>query len=257
MTFSLCRLLCSHTRDHLTGDNPMSAIPRPQFHNHILASLPPEEYERLAPHLEPVELPLGKVIQEAGEKITHVYFPERSMVSLVSHTPDGDSVEVGIVGFEGVVSISAILGVDKSPHEMLVQINDGAIRLSVKALLDEFKRAGALQDRLLRYTQGLLLQTSQIAVCNNKHSVSERLARWLLMSRDRCACDDLPFTHEFLSLMLGVRRAGVTEAAIILQAEELIRYKRGHIKILDRQGLEELTCDCYEVVKAEFDLLTA
>jgi CRP-like cAMP-binding protein len=235
----------------------MSAIPRPQFQNHILASLPPEEYDRLAPHLEPVELPLGKIIQEAGGQITHVYFPERSMVSLVSHTPEGDSVEVGIVGFEGMVSISAILGVDKSPHEMLVQINDGAMRLPVGALLDEFKRAGVLHDKLLRYTQALLLQTSQVAVCNAKHSLSERLARWLLMSHDRCVCDDLPFTHEFLSLMLGVRRAGVTEAAIILQTEELIRYKRGHIKIIDRQGLEEHTCDCYQIVKAELDLLVS
>jgi CRP-like cAMP-binding protein len=233
----------------------MSATPRPEFQNNILASLPPEDYERLAPHLEPVELPHGKVIQEAGGKITHVYFPERAMVSLVSHTPDGDSIEVGIVGFEGMVSISAILGVDKSPHEMLVQINNGAMRLPVGTLLDEFRRAGTLHDKLLRYTQGLLLQTSQVAVCNAKHSVSERLARWLLMSRDRCVCDDLPFTHEFLSLMLGVRRAGVTEAALILQAEELIRYRRGHIKILDRQGLEDHACDCYEVVKAEFDLL--
>jgi CRP-like cAMP-binding protein len=235
----------------------MSATPRPQFYNHILSSLPPEDYGRLVPHLEPVELPLGKVIQEAGEKITHVYFPERAMISLVSHTPDGDSVEVGIVGFEGMVSISAILGVDKSPHEMLVQIPDAAMRLPVGALLDEFKRTGTLHDKLLRYTQGLLLQTSQVAVCNAKHPVSERLARWLLMSQDRCACDDLPFTHEFLSLMLGVRRAGVTEAAIILQAEECISYKRGRIRITDRQGLEDHTCDCYEVIKAEFDLLVS
>jgi CRP-like cAMP-binding protein len=127
----------------------------------------------------------------------------------------------------------------------------------VGVLRQEFKRAGELHDRLLRYTQGLLLQTSQVAACNRLHSVSERLARWLLMSYDRCVCEDLPFTQEFLSLMLGVRRAGVTEAALILQTEELIRYKRGHITILDRPGLEEHSCDCYEVVKAEFDLLVA
>ena len=235
----------------------MSTTPRPPLKNHILASLPLEDYERIASHLEQVELPLGKVIQEAGEKITHVYFPERSMVSLVSLTRGGDSVEVGIVGFEGMVSVSAVLGVDKSPHEMLVQIHDGAMRLAVPVLLEEFKRAGALHDKLLRYTQGLLLQTSQVAVCNAKHLVSERLARWLLMSQDRCVCDELPFTHEFLSLMLGVRRAGVTEAAIILQAEECISYKRGRVKILDRQGLEEHTCDCYEVIKAEFNQLVS
>jgi CRP-like cAMP-binding protein len=138
---------------------------------------------------------------------------------------------------------------------MLVQIPGHAMRLTVPVLLGEFKRAGALHDLLLRYTQGLLLQTSQVAVCNAKHLVSERLARWLLMSQDRCVCEDLPFTHEFLSLMLGVRRAGVTEAALILQAEELIRYKRGQIKIIDRQGLEEHACDCYQIVKEEFDLL--
>lgn len=233
----------------------MSTTPRPQLHNHILASLPTEDYARLAPHLEPVELTHGKVIQETGGQITHVYFPEKSMISLISQTPEGESVEVGIVGFEGMTGISAVLGVEISPHEMLVQIHDGAMRLPVGDLLSEFKRAGSLHDLLLRYTQGLLLQTSQVAACNRLHTVSERLARWHLMSYDRCLCEDLPFTQEFLSLMLGVRRAGVTEAALILQAEDCIRYKRGHIRILDRPGLEKHTCDCYRVVKAEFDLL--
>jgi CRP-like cAMP-binding protein len=235
----------------------MSESPRQQFQNHILSSLPTEDYERLAPHLEAVELPHGQILQESGEVMKYVYFPQRSMVSLISQTPDGDSVEVGIVGFEGMVNVSSVLGVDAAPHQALVQIHDGGMRLTVKALRDEFRRAGALHDRLLRYTQGLLLQTSQIAACNRLHSVSERLARWLLMSYDRCVCEDLPFTHEFLSLMLGVRRAGVTEAAIILQAEGCISYHRGRIRILDRQGLEEHTCDCYEVVKTEFDLLVA
>jgi CRP-like cAMP-binding protein len=233
----------------------MPATIRPQFENHILASLSPEDYERLAPHLEQVELPHGKVIQEAGGLIKHVYFPQRSMVSLISHTLEGQSVEVGIVGYEGVAGISAALGVDKSPYEMLVQINDGAMRLPVPVLREEFKRAGVFHDLLLRYTQGLLLQTSQVAACNGLHSVSERLARWLLMSYDRCVCEDLPFTHEFLALMLGVRRAGVTSAALILQTEEGIRYQRGHIQITNRQALEEHTCDCYAIVKAEFDLL--
>ena len=233
----------------------MSATPRSLSENHILASLPPEEYERLAPHLEQVELSHGKIIQEAGGLINHVYFPQRSMVSMVSHTPEGESVEVGIVGFEGMVNISAVLGVEKSPHEMLVQIPNGAMRLPVRVLREEFKRAGVFHDLLLRYTQALLLHTSQIAACNRLHSVSERLARWLLMSYDRCVCEDLPFTQEFLALMLGVRRAGVTEAALILQAEESIHYKRGHIRILNRQALEEHACDCYAIVKAEFDLL--
>jgi|SRR5947209_5755928 len=233
----------------------MSAISHPQFENHILASLPPEDYERLAPHLEQVELPHSKVIQQSGGLIKHVYFPQRSMVSLISHTLEGQSVEVGIVGFEGVAGISATLGVDTSPYEMLVQINDGAVRLPVPVLREEFKRAGVFHDLLLRYTQSLLLQTSQVAACNGLHSVSERLARWLLMSYDRCVCEDLPFTHEFLALMLGVRRAGVTSAALILQTEECIRYQRGHIQITNRQALEEHSCDCYPIIKADFDLL--
>jgi CRP-like cAMP-binding protein len=235
----------------------MSTTPSRQTRNHILASLPQEEYERLAPHMEPVELSHGQIIQQAGGRITHVYFPEGSMTSLVSRTPEGQSVEVGVVGFEGMVGVSAVLGVETSPHEMIVQVPDGARRLAVPALLDEFKRAGSLHDKLLRYTQGLLLQTSQVAACNQLHSVSERLARWLLMSYDRCECEELPLTQEFLALMLGVRRAGVTEAALVLQAEGLISYRRGHIRIANREGLERHSCDCYEVVKAEFDLLTA
>ncbi len=233
----------------------MSTSPRPQSANHILSSLSPEDYEHLAPHLEPVELKHSHILQGAGELIKHVYFPERSMISLVSHTAEGESVEVGVVGFEGMGGISSILGVDKSPHEMLVQFPDSAMRLTVSALREEFKGGGALHDLLLRYTQALLLQTSQVAACNRLHSISERLARWLLMTIDRCQCQDLPFTQEFLSLMLGVRRAGVTEAALILQAEELIHYSRGHIQIKDRAGLEVHTCECYQVIKDEFDLL--
>lgn len=229
--------------------------PRPPNKNHILASLPPEDYERIAHHLVPVQLTHGQIVQEAGEPIEYVYFPHNSMISLVSQTLEGESVEVGIVGFEGMEGISSVLGVDNSPHEGLVQIPDGAMRMSVQALREEFKRAGRLHDLLLRYTQGLLLQTSQVAACNRLHSVSERLARWLLMSDDRCVCDDLPFTQDFLALMLGVRRAGVTEAALVLQAEDYIHYRRGHIQIIDRAGLKDYSCDCYEIVKAEFDLL--
>lgn len=177
------------------------------------------------------------------------------MVSIVAHMPDGESVEVGIVGFEGMTGISLVLGVDKAPHEAMVQIPDGAMRMPAQALLAEFKRGGALHDRLLRYALGQLLQTSQIAACNRLHTVSERLARWLLMSHDRCVCDDLPLTHEFLSLMLGVRRAGVTEAASVLHKEGYIMHKRGHIKIINKAGLENYSCDCYQIVKKEFDLL--
>ena len=234
-------------------------VPTPplQIENHILASLPREDYERLRPHLEPVELRHSQILHEAGAIMEYVYFPQNAMVSLISHTASGESVEVGVVGFEGITGISAILGVNKASHEAMVQIPDGALRMPVAALREEFKRGRALHDLLLRYTQGLLLQTSQVAACNRLHSLAERLARWLLMSHDRCACEDLPFTQEFLALMLGVRRAGVTEAAVVLQTEGYITYRRGHITIIDREGLEQYTCDCYEIVKAEFDLLIA
>jgi CRP-like cAMP-binding protein len=234
----------------------MSHAPHPQSENHILSRLPPEDYERLRPHLERVELSNGQILQQAGGLIEHSYFPLKSMISLVSHTADGESVEVGVTGYEGAVNISIALGVDKSPYELLVQFPDGAMRLRARVMREEFGRGGALHDLLLRYMQGLLLQTSQVAACNAKHNVVERLARWILMSEDRCRSDDLPFTHEFLSVMLGVRRAGVTEAAIVLQAEGYINYRRGHIKITDRAGLEAFACSCYPVIKAEFDLLT-
>jgi CRP-like cAMP-binding protein len=233
----------------------MHEEPRLPNENKILSRLPPEDYERLRPHLEPVELRHGQVLHEAGGMMEYVYFPQNAMTSLISHTAAGESVEVGVVGFEGIAGISAVLGVDRSPHEAMVQVPDGGTRLPVRVLREEFKRGGELHDRLLRFTQGLLLQTSQVAACNRLHSLSERLARWLLMSYDRCACEDLPFTQDFLSLMLGVRRAGVTEAALILQTEGYIHYRRGHIQITDREGLAQYTCDCYTIVRAEFDLL--
>lgn len=224
--------------------------------NSILAALPSEDYERLAGHLEPIELTHGQIIHQTGSPIKHVYFPSRSTISLVSQTAEGDSIEVGVIGFEGVLGISVVLGVDESPHDAIAQINNGASRIDTRLLIDEFKKGGALHDRLLRYTRGLLLQTSQLAVCNRLHTVSERLARWLLMTYDRCVCEDLPLTQEFLSLMLGARRAGVTEAAGALQELGYIKYRRGHIQINDRVGLEESACACYRIVKAEFDLLT-
>jgi CRP-like cAMP-binding protein len=154
-----------------------------------------------------------------------------------------------------MAGIYGVLGVDRTPHQALVQIPDGAMRVKTSVVIDEFKRGGALHDSLLRYVQMLLLQTSQIAACNRLHVVSERLARWLLMSHDRCRGDHLPFTQEFLAIMLGTRRAGVTEAAIILQTEEYISYRRGNITVLDRVGMEGFACECYGIVKDEFDRL--
>lgn len=225
------------------------------FENHILRSLPAADYERMSPHLQFVQFSHSELLQQADEIIQTVYFPNLAIMSLVAQDAKGQSVEVGVVGFEGVVGVSAALIADKSPFQVVVQLPHSGFRMNVRAFQDEFKRGGALHDLVLRYTHSLLLHTSQLAVCNRLHSLSERLARWLLMSYDRCKCPDLPFTHEFLALMLGVRRAGVTEAAIILQTEGYIKYRRGQITILDKEGLEEHTCECYPLLRQEFNSL--
>jgi CRP-like cAMP-binding protein len=223
--------------------------------NHILAALPAADYERLAPHLEQVEAPRGLVLYGAGERMDHAYFPLRSMISLVSEMPDGASVEVGVIGYEGMAGLPLVLGVEITPHTTMVQLPDGMIRLRADVLREEFRRGGALHDLLLRYTQGLMLHMAQIAACNRAHHVEERLGRWLLMCRDRCQCDELALTQEFLALMLGVRRAGVTEAALTLQADGYIHYRRGHITITDGAGLEAVSCPCYQIMRTEFDCL--
>ena len=235
----------------------MSVSPRPQNENHILSALPPEDYERLAAHLEPVKLPHGQILYESGGSMEYAYFPINMMISLLSQMSDGGSVEVGLVGFEGMLGIPLLLGVDKSPHQAMAQIPDGALRVKAEVVRREFKRGGALGDLLLRFTEAMILQISQVAACNRVHTVEERLARWLLMTRDRTASDELELTQEFLAMMLGCRRAGVTTAAITLQGAGVIRYSRGHITILDKPGLEALACECYSVVKAEFDRITA
>ncbi|HEY0322752.1 MAG TPA: Crp/Fnr family transcriptional regulator [Pyrinomonadaceae bacterium] len=198
-------------------------------------------------------MPHGKILYNTQDTIEHVYFPTKAMISLVSQLSDGSSVEVGVVGFEGMAGLPFILGVDKSPHECMVQIQDGATRVKAEVIKQEFKRGGKLQDMLLRYTQSLMLQSSQVAACNRIHLIEERLARWLLMSYDRCVCEELPLTQEFLSMMLGVRRAGVTSAAVHLQAEGFIQYRRGHITITDKEALEDFSWECYRIIKADFD----
>ncbi len=236
----------------------MSNAPNPQpasIENHILRSLSPSDYERISPHLQQVELNHSEVLYQSDQIIQSVYFPNFAIVSLIAQDASGQSVEVGVVGFEGVVGVSTVLAVDKSPYQVVVQLPNNGLRMNVRAFREEFKRAGIFQDLVLRYAHSLLQHTSQLAVCNRLHSLSERLAKWLLMSYDRCKCVDLPFTHEFLSLMLGVRRAGVTEAAIILQTEGYIKYRRGQITILDKEGLEEHACECYSVLKKEFHSL--
>lgn len=233
----------------------MSKTPRKPGRNRILSALSPDDYERIAPHLEAVELTSGQVLYEIGKPIEQVYFPTNSMVSLVAQMSAGQSVEVGITGFEGMVGLSALLGVEESPYTAMVQVPDGALRLSVAKAKREFKRGGAFHDLLLRYTQSLMLMTSQVAACNRVHTNAERLARWLLMTHDRCPRDILPLTQRFVAMMLGTHRERVTEAAVVLQTEGLIKYRRGNITVEDRAGLEEFACECYWIIKAEFDRL--
>jgi CRP-like cAMP-binding protein len=225
--------------------------------NKILSALPTKEYERLLPHLEYVPLPLGQVLYDMDDTILNVYFPNRGIVSLVTHLKEGASVEVGLIGSEGMVGLSVVLGDSVASNQAIVQIADGGMRLSVEALKQELSQGGQLLPLLLRYTQALLRQVSQTAACNRTHHVGERLARWLLTCHDRVESDELLLTQEFIADMLGTRRAGVSEAATVLQVAGLIRYVRGHITILNREGLEEFACECYGVVKKEFDRLSA
>lgn len=226
---------------------------QPPFQNKILAALPPKDYARLAPHLQAFTMERGDVIYRPSLPIEHVYFPIASMISVVAVTSDGGSVEVGVIGREGMTGISAILGVPRSTDEVMVQLPDTAVRLEVGILLEEFQRAGALQQILLRYTHALMKMVAQTAACNRLHHAPVRLARWLLMCRDRVQSNELPLTHEFMAMMLGIRRAGVSEIALTLQEKGFIHSKRGLITIQDKVGLEGFVCECYAIVKAEFN----
>lgn len=223
--------------------------------NHLLAALPVEEFDRLAPHLELVSMPLGEVLYESGGQLRYVYFPTTSIVSLLYVMRNGASAEIAVVGNEGLLGVSLFMGGETTPSRAVVQSNGHGFRLEGQLLKDEFNRAGPLLRLLLRYTQALITQMSQTAVCNRHHSVEQQLCRWLLLSLDRLSSNTLSMTQELISNMLGVRREGVTEAARRLQAAGLIRYSRGRIEVLDRPGLERAVCECYSVVKLEFDRL--
>ena len=223
--------------------------------NRILAALPAAEFQRLSRHLTPVSLPLGETIYEPESSINEVYFVNTGVVSLVAHLKDGGSVEVGLVGNDGMVGLPVVLGDNISPNQAIVQIADGAMRMSANVLRDELKKDGILLSLLLRSTLAMLKQVSQTAACNGSHTVGERLARWLLMCHDRVPGDELKLTQEFIAQMLGIRRSGVSEAAVILQAKGLISYSRGNITIINRAGLEKFTCECYAIVKADYDRL--
>lgn len=228
-------------------DNPMQ--------NQLLASLPEAEWLRWLPQLELVELPLGKVLYESGGQMAFVYFPTNAIVSLLYVLENGASAEIAVVGFEGLVGVSIFMGGGSTPSRAVVQSGGMGFRLRADVIKGEFERSGPVMHLMLRYTQALITQMSQTAVCNRHHSLDEQLCRWLLLSLDRLQGNQLVMTQELIANMLGVRREGVTEAALKLQKAGLIRYVRGHITVLDRPGLEHRTCECYAVVKKEYDRL--
>lgn len=223
--------------------------------NRLLAALPEIERQRWLPQLEAVELQLGQVLYESGNTLSHVYFPTTAIVSLLYVMENGASAEIAVVGNDGIVGISLFMGGESTPSRAVVQSAGLGYRLQAQAMKDEFNRAGPVMHLLLRYTQALITQMTQTAVCNRHHSLDQQLCRLLLLSLDRLQGSELVLTQELIANMLGVRREGVTEAAHKLQEEGLIRYTRGHISVLNRRGLEQRTCECYAVVKKEYDRL--
>jgi CRP-like cAMP-binding protein len=233
------------------------ATPHSPTQNHLLAALPAAEFDRLSPHLELVPMPLGAALYESGGRLQHVYFPTTSIVSLLYVLEDGSSAEIAVVGNEGILGISLFMGGETTPSRAVVQSAGHGYRLKAQLLKSEFNRAGPVLHLLLRYTQALITQMTQTAVCNRHHSVEQQLCRWLLLSLDRLSSNSITMTQELIANMLGVRREGVTEAAGNLQRAGLISYSRGRIEVLDRPGLETAVCECYAVVKMEFDRLLA
>lgn len=232
----------------------MVAIMTPN-QNHLLAALPAEIFERISPHLELISMPLGEVLYESGGQLQHVYFPTTAIVSLHYLLESGASAEIAGVGNEGVLGISLFMGGNTTPSLATVQTGGCGYRLKGRLMMEEFNRAGPMMRLMLRYTQALMTQISQTAVCNRHHSIEQQLCRWLLLTLDRLPSQELTITQELIAGMLGVRREGITEAAGNLQHAGLISYRRGHITVLDRSRLESLVCECYQVVKKEFQRL--
>lgn len=223
--------------------------------NHLLDALPGAEFDRIFPNLELIQMKLGDALYESGGRLQHVYFPTTSIVSLLYVMEDGASAEIAVVGNEGILGVSLFMGGETTPSRAVVQSAGWGYRLKSQILKQEFNLGGPMMRLLLRYTQALITQMSQTAVCNRHHSVEQQLCRWLLLSLDRLSGNELSMTQELIANMLGVRREGVTEAAGKLQRAGLIDYSRGHIKVLNRPGLESRVCECYQVVKTEFDRL--
>ncbi|MEO8742118.1 MAG: Crp/Fnr family transcriptional regulator [Lysobacteraceae bacterium] len=230
----------------------LAADPR---QNLLLAALPDAERDRWLPQMEVVDLPLGRVLYESGATLAHVYFPTTSIVSMLYQMENGGSAEIAVVGYEGVVGISLFMGGQSTTSRAVVQSAGRGFRLKSRLLMQEFNRAGPVMHQLLLYTQALITQMTQTAVCNRLHSLDQQLCRWLLLSLDRLHTNELVMTQVLIANMLGVRREGVTEAAGNLERAGLIHYRRGHITALDRPGLEQRTCECYGVVKREYDRL--
>ncbi|WP_459619039.1 Crp/Fnr family transcriptional regulator [Burkholderia sp. 3C] len=223
--------------------------------NHLLAALPGDERRRIEPHLTPITMPLGHVVYESGDHLSHIYLPTTAIISMLYVMQNGASAEIAVVGRDGLVGVALFMGGETMPNRAIVQSKGDAFKLSGQIVKDEFKRGGALQHLFLRYTQALITQMAQTAVCNRHHSISQQFCRWLLLSLDRLDSSDVQMTQELIADMLGVRRASVTETARKLQEAGLIRYSRGKIEVLDRPALERHVCECYQVVREESDRL--
>lgn len=223
--------------------------------NRLLRSLPAEDYERLLPHLEPVSLRLGKVLYEPGESLSHAYFITSGVVCLLSSTLSGETIEVGMIGNEGMLGVPVLFGSDDVPYQVRVQVSGTALRVSLNTLKQEFRRGGPLHDLVLRFAHAMDVQFTQSGVCNHFHRIEERLCRWLLILHDYSETDTVQMTQELIASMLGVRRTGVSLVAGRLQSAGLIRYRRGRITILNRAGLEASACECYSIIRAEYDRL--
>jgi CRP-like cAMP-binding protein len=235
--------------------SPVIANSHDPLQNELLAALPEDVWQRWQPQLEAMDLPLGHVLYEAGGTLSHVYFPTTAIISLLYVMENGASAEIAVVGYEGLVGISLFMGGESTSSRGVVQSAGRAFRLKAQTMKDEFDRTGPVLHLLLRYTQALITQMAQTAVCNRHHSLDQQLCRWLLLSLDRLQDNELVMTQELIANMLGVRREGVTEGALKLQSDGLIRYARGRITVLDRARLEQRTCECYAVVKREYDRL--
>lgn len=236
----------------MASHNSLTSITK---ENHLLSALSTTDFNRLLPDLKPVAMPLGRVIYEPGVLLSHIYFPIDCIISLLYVMQNGAAAEISVVGNEGVVGFALFMGGGTTPSRAVVQNAGHALELKREVLEKEFNRAGTLRNLLLRYTQALITQMSQIAVCNRHHTVEQQFCRWLLLNLDRLSSNELRMTQELIASMLGVRREGITQAAVKLQARGLIQYSRGHITILDRPALEAEVCECYGVVKKEYDRL--